>query len=118
MLVMFDRVMWLYLFGALICFYGFGLFLWWWIKMRDASAVYIYVTILFVGQAFTYSIQTYSRYLRNCERMSEYFDVVTSDIWFIRLVVPVSCFAAIVIHMTWRVLRGQPFKERRRSDDT
>lgn len=107
MIAIFDKVMWLYIAAVIICIYGFGLFVWWWAKMKDASAVYIYVTLLFAGEIFNYSIQFWSRYLRVTGCSFEYTLFVNSPLWFIRLFIPVACLLAIIIHMTYRVIKNK-----------
>ena len=44
-----DSSFLLYILSILVSFYGFFLFIWWWIRAKNPNEVYIYITVLFAA---------------------------------------------------------------------
>ena len=104
-----------YFINLVLAIYGSGLFFWWWAKKRSASAVFAYVSFLFVGEIVEVSMSLYARYLLIASR-EEYTTFLLGPYWPFRKIVTLIAFICIIIHMSHRAF-GNPVY-RRRKDDT
>lgn len=89
---------------AVICFYGFILFAWWWQKKGNASSVYICVTFILLGLAIDNFVESYAQY-----RWLNYReDEVRYTIWWpLRLVPSILPLCGMVWHLTVRALTSR-----------
>lgn len=78
-----DEASWVYLINVLISITGTLFFLWWWIKKRDASTMYIFITIWIIGNGVTAAANIYAR--------------------FIGITIPSTpgCFREVLLHSWW-----------------
>jgi hypothetical protein len=112
-----DPTLWVYGATLLVAIYGAGLFFWWWAKQGGASAVFSYVSFLFVGELFESGISFYSRCVLFIHGDVARDVFVMSGIWPLRKVVTLTALIFIVAHMTGRVLgKTEAGLGRRRED--
>ena len=86
---------------AVVSFYGFVLFCWWWAYKGEASTIYIYLTILLLGLGIDNGIEAYARY----QWLATGVDSFRLTVWWpLRLVVGTIALFALVGHMTVRII--------------
>lgn len=95
-----------YVLSAFTPAYGVCLFVWWWkYKKWQASPMYIYILILLAGQTLRNSLETYAYHVRAIQgaSLSELNNLVYDQWWWpIRLLLPLTITATIVLHLSWR----------------
>ena len=120
MILLTDLTFWSYSLCTLLSIYGFILFAWWWWKIGKASEVYIYITLLFLGNFLFFAGSLHARILR-FTNPQEALKLVDSFIWSIRTYLHTIITILIVVRMTRRAMRIQKYtinkKNRRRIDD-
>ena len=79
---------------AIISFYGFCLFSWWWIKKGSASSVYAYVDFLLLGISIRSIVDAF---------IIVHPEIIDTWIWIARLLLCFLFVGAIVLHMSYRV---------------
>jgi hypothetical protein len=101
-----DETMVIYLCVLLVSIYGSGLFLWWWIKRGEATNIYAYVTLIFIGETIETGIVGWSRYLvlSGLKPLHEIFQ--GTIFWPARKVVLLIALTLIVVRMTYRLVRN------------
>jgi len=97
-----DLGWWLYLVTGIGAWYGFVLFAWWWRSKGRATAVYSYVTFLFLGIAIMNSGSVYVRWFRISDP-DQYMSLVGSWPWDARLWITLVFVWVIALHMSYRV---------------
>ena len=97
----FDITLYLYGVETVMALYGFCLFSWWWIKVKKASPMYVYVTLMFLSIFLRTSVSTYARWLR-CNEPGCYYDFMTGWVWSGRLYLQIIITGAIISHMSYR----------------
>jgi hypothetical protein len=97
----------LYIVTIAVCFYGAILFFAWWMKKGAASAVYIYVTLLLLGQGFQSLLSLQARWLWLTGQIDKYEEFLCSWAWHSRTVLTLIACAAIVFHMTYRAITNR-----------
>lgn len=113
-----DVLFWIYILGMLTSFTGFSIFVWWWYKVKRATVVYSYVTLLLLSQTFFFSVHVYERYLI-LNRWKDVREFLDGPLWILRVVFLVLVTAVIVIHVGHRIIimkkRQRSLINRRRS---
>jgi hypothetical protein len=99
-----DLIFYIYIFGALVSCYGFGLFLWWWKTVGVATDIYALIAFLFLTNGFSDSISVYSRYLKLYGNPNEMLEFHSCDIWLYRRVPEIIVLTIIMVKMTLRVI--------------
>lgn len=97
----YDLAWWLYFLTCIVSWYGFWLFLWWWLKQGKASAVYAYVTFLLLGIALSTSGSIYVRHFKFHDP-DVWLELMGTWWWGARLWVTLISVTAIVGHMSYR----------------
>ena len=95
-----DTALLLYVTCAIVSGYGLALFVSWWAKVGKASAVYKYITFLFLGIFLNNSINTYAR----LSTLSGHVEYLYSWWWEVRGLLILVCVSLIVGHMTYRLI--------------
>jgi hypothetical protein len=86
---------------AVVSFYGFALFVFWWVYKGSASTIYVYLTILLLGLGIDNAVESYARY----EFIAHGADTFRFTIWWpLRLAIGTIALFALVGHMTVRVI--------------
>jgi hypothetical protein len=102
-----------YAMSAFVPSYGVCLFVWWWkYSQWKASPMYLYIMILFAGQAVRNSMETYAYHVRAIQdaNMNQMNSLIYDQWWWpVRLLLPLAITLTIVLHLSWRV-----FSSRRR----
>jgi len=98
-----DPTACIYSMTLLVALYGAFLFLWWWEKKGRASAVFAYVTFMFIGEILESSLSLYARYLYFKDNHDGYYNFVNSWIWPGRKIITLIAFLLIVVHMSYKV---------------
>ena len=99
--LIYDPTALIYLATIVLTLYGAGLFAWWWIKKGQASAVFAYVLMIFLGEFVESCVALYARSLAMCDEVAHHL-LLMSPAWPSRKSVTVLALAAIVIHMSYR----------------
>jgi len=101
---------------VLVGTWGFLLFLSWLVKMKfRGSAMYWYVMLMFLGSGIMGLVMMQARYI--CLTRIEDFPLWSEGwYWPGRLALVLVIQFAIVIHMTWRTLRGHRDGDIKRTD--
>ena len=103
---------------TLFSFYGFGLFLYWWLRtFYKASSMYLYIMLLFLGMGICYGTSLYVRALGTVDWGAKYIFVEHSLLWPGRLVIVTLIVICIVMHMTLRMIRGWIRKNGRKNSN-
>ena len=105
-----DIVWWLYLLIAIFSWYGFGLFGWWWLKLRHATRPYMYVTFTYLGLGIYSSGDIFARSLRFANAQ-QYYDFMGSTIWTLRPIIVLLAVVVMVSHMSYRAFYLRPREE-------
>lgn len=108
--IMKDPTTIIYTIDLIVAIYGIGLFSWWWIKQGRASAVFGYVTFMFVGETVETSLALYARMLMFFDSAEAYTNFLISHWWMTRKIVTVGVLICIVVHMSYRAFY-QRFRE-------
>jgi len=98
--------LWSYILCLLFTTWGFVLFSWWWRKTGKATAVYKYITILFLAETIEKSIFVwirYNRYYGNWD-LYDFINVSTSWYWSYVSLPTTIAFGVIVTAMTARII--------------
>jgi len=99
---MVDYTLILYAILALLCYYGFLLFIWEWIRLKKASSVFKNLTFLWLGLGIQYTINYLARYqINNNNSYKEVMDVF-STWWPLRLILPLIIILIFLSSMTYR----------------
>lgn len=102
-----DVTLWVYMAIAVVGFYGFLLFGWWWGKNKfHSSAMYCYVMVLFLATAVSDAICVRARWLRHID-YDAYTVLLDSWVWHSRKILILVVLCCIASHMTWRALYGK-----------
>lgn len=107
-----DITVWIYIVTIAVCFYGAGLFFWWWMRIGYASAVYVYVTFLLLGQGFQALLSLQARWLWLTMQFDSYKEFLCSWVWHSRTILALVACAAIVFHMTYRAITNKDLGKR------
>jgi len=100
-----DQTLIIYILSTTVSLYGVILFGWWWIKVKKVSAMYMYITFLFISDFILMIINAFTRYQRNIE--SEFYMNIFEQWWWpARLYLHLAVILAIVIHMTLRAKKN------------
>jgi len=92
---------------ALVATFGSVLFVWWLMRNRfRATSVYLYVTVLFVGEAVRSWINIQGR-LHALENDGSFLIFSLGWFWPGRNILSLLAITAIVVHMSYRVLVGK-----------
>ncbi|RLI49282.1 MAG: hypothetical protein DRP09_20785 [Candidatus Thorarchaeota archaeon] len=110
-----DHQTFLIIIAICVNIYGFGLFLWWWIKIGAATEVYIYVTLLFLASAFMGAIGLYANALYNSD-IAAYYKLIESELWSWSFVPAVAIKFLIIIRMMVKVYRSRLYDINARPD--
>lgn len=102
-LPLYDLTFILYMLIIFFSVFGSGLFVFWWIKLGEASSVYSYVTAFLLGSTVNQSIEAYARYLFLVDSPEASDIFCMSAVWPLRLVIWLMALAAMVTHMAYRV---------------
>jgi hypothetical protein len=102
-----DLAYWLYVFTILISIYGTSLFVWWWVKMGKASAVYVYVTLLIIGEGISSGMSLYARHLFLTDGYEVYTAYLKSGVWPYRHLLVFMALVMLVGHMSYRAFRSE-----------
>ena len=105
-----DHVFILYIIITITAVYGSGLFIWWWIKQGQASAIYMYVTLFLIGSAIEHGVEGYVRYIHLLQGESAMGLFQHCWVWAARLYVWLIAIVAIVIHMSYRAFIQRYYK--------
>lgn len=97
-----DPTSWMYLFSLIVCLYGAGLFIWWWGKNGSASSVFVYVTLIFLGEFVESAMSIYARHLKALHGLEEYTCYVASNWFAARKLVTIFALISIAVHMSHR----------------
>jgi hypothetical protein len=111
----YDLAFIMYIITFAVSLYGFILFAWWWWRQGEATAVYMYVTLLFFGSVFSNAMCLYARHIFLIS-LGDYLKFVDTDMWDVRLVPTLAALGFIVVHMTVRVLSNRTNRGRRKGD--
>lgn len=102
-----DITLCVYLITAIVASSGSVLFIWWFAVNRfHSSAVYLYVTILLLGEAIT----SWGNVQGRCLVLSDdgtFLPFTLTWPWQMRSVFTLVGLTAIVLHMSFRVLIGR-----------
>lgn len=99
-----DLTLIIYITIALVTTFGAWLFVWWLARNKfHASSVYLYVTILIIGEAIRSWINVKGRSLALANDGS-FLPFTMEWIWVLRSVLTLVGMGAIVGHMTYRVI--------------
>ena len=101
-----DLAYWLYIITIVVAAFGAALFTWWWIKKGKASAVYMYVTILLLGEAVSSTLSLWARHLWFTASNDVYVGFLRSNLWAFRHFVVLVGLLLLVCHMTYRAFGG------------
>jgi len=102
-----DYTMWMYAITASTSAYGLCLFIWWWAKSGDASTMFAYITMLFAGGLWETVIEAYSRGLKLTGHLELYNHILYDSLWWpSRCLLRNAILLAIMVHMTFRVVRS------------
>jgi len=102
-----DFTSYVYLFETLICYFGFAVFIWWWIRQKTASEVYAYITFLLLATGM-------ERMIALIVRITSFYDLekakeaIFSPAWSLRTVPGTIVMVLIVYRMAnraWRTVR-------------
>ena len=89
-----------YWYQGIIHFLGAVLFTTNWIRMKRASTIYIYITLIFWAGAWDYGMSAYVRGLQ--DNHEAYHAFHNSGLWHTRSI-PLAIFLTIFVgHMAWR----------------
>uniref|UniRef100_A0A6M3KIK9 Uncharacterized protein n=1 Tax=viral metagenome TaxID=1070528 RepID=A0A6M3KIK9_9ZZZZ len=91
-----------YIILTLFSMFGFFLFMWWWIKLKKASHVYMYITLLLFALSVRGMASYYVRKIR-LEDLSHFTRSLESWWWPISLIPLVLGVMFLVTHMSYRV---------------
>ena len=104
---MYDLTMFMYIFLAIIASIGSVLFIWWLYKNKfHASAAYMYVTIMIVGEAIRSWINIKGRALSLADDGS-FLSFTLGWLWSARTLVSLVGLTAIVLHMAFRMIKNK-----------
>lgn len=97
-----DVTFYIYALAAFAGLFGFFLFSWWWMRVGSATDVYIYVSFLFLTNAFSDTVALYARYLRNIDpaRMTIFHDCY---LWDFRRIPELIVLIIFIVRMLLRV---------------
>jgi len=105
----FDLTLWLYILICAVSLYGGLLFLWWWIKIKHATAPFIYVTILLFGTFIRTAGDIIKLLYFYCDG-DEYLRIEGYAWWDMRLIPILIGISLIVGHMTYRAFLQRKIK--------
>jgi hypothetical protein len=101
-----DTPFLLYFISALISGYGVLLFTWWWVRQKNASPVYIYVTVILIGMCNRNGVELVGRYyVVTCP--NTFIEFTKMWFWSARVSVQLVAVSFMVVHMTYRVLKSR-----------
>jgi len=97
-----DITFYIYFLAVFVSLFGFFLFGWWWIRIGSATDVYIYVSLIFLTNAFSDSIALYARYLRNIDPscMTIFHNTY---LWDFRRIPELTILIIFIVRMLMRV---------------
>lgn len=106
-----DFTSWVYLTELLICYTGFGVFLWWWVRQKTASEVYAYITFLLLATGIERTVALIVRVLSfyDLERAKE---AIFSPAWSLRTIPGTIVMMLIVYRMAHRACRTVRLEKR------
>jgi len=97
-----DATFWMYVATWIVSGLGAWLFIWWMIKAGSASSVYIYVTLLLIGQWVSSGLAGWARIIYWKVGLLEYRLFLESNWWVLRTSITLVALIAIVTHMAHR----------------
>jgi len=110
---MFDVALFVYIWTSLACWYGFGLFLWWWIRQKKASKVYVYMTFLLAGIGYATSMAGVSRVFFLGGDYNAVHRLLDSRLWEYRLFPMAIILTVIVVRMTMRIKENKLWRPKK-----
>jgi hypothetical protein len=96
----------LYCYNFAIGLIGFGLFLWWWKSVGEASFVYKCFTFILIAWSFQNGIASRSRYLYLTGQYEDFHEYLHTDLWDFRTVPMTVLITVILISMIFRVRKA------------
>jgi hypothetical protein len=107
-----------YAVAFLVNLYGAILFGWWWAKNKNASVMFICVTVLFLGGTIEDGFAFLARYIKQYESVGAYLSFIDSNWWDFRITLGTLASLFVVLYMTVRVIRSwNQLYGRRKEDD-
>jgi len=107
-----DLMTWLYIAILIPELFGFGLFMWWWIKAKSVSAMYVYMTFFFLASAVEHAHELTLRHVRLTDGAAFAEHLAKSWIWPGRMVLVIVVMWVIVGHMGYRFFIQRPKLEK------
>ena len=102
-----DVVLSIYLLIAVVATYGSAIFLWWLIRNGlRATSVYLYVTLLLIGESVRSWTNVYGRQL-SLANDGSFLAFSMGWVWEARSLLTLAAMSAIVAHMTYRIVTGR-----------
>ena len=102
-----DLALWTYVVMALVSTLGSVLFIWWLARNRyKSTSVYLYVTLLFIGETIRNWLNIQGR-IHALANDGSFLIFSQGWIWPVRNLLSLAAMTAIVAHMSYRVLTGK-----------
>jgi hypothetical protein len=102
-----------HLLQLLVCLYGTSLFIYWWIKVKKVSPIFVYLTALLLGLTMAAGSELYAEHLRLCTTI----DYRNEWHWVGRKHLQLTVVLFIVVHMSYRLFIEKVSSERRKWKD-
>jgi len=102
-MIFFDVTFALYLFSAIVGITGFFLFLWWWIKVKQASFVYKCFCFLMLSWAYQNAVAAFSRTLYLIGDRQALLSLFDTLIWKYRILPSCLIITFVIVAMILRI---------------
>jgi len=108
---MYDGALIQYILICVVALVGSIVFVSWMIyKKFHVSSVYLYVTIMLIGEAYRSAITIHGRILAMAHD-ERFYDFTLSYLWTTRAVIYLIGMTALVSHMTYRVITNHDLEK-------
>ncbi len=104
-----DLALILYIYLCCVALLGVGLFITNWVRLRKATYVYAYMTLLLVSIVYDSALMSVARYLHNIGDFDRGTAFLNTGLWTSRLFPMALVLTIFVTHMYYRffIERGQ-----------